>query len=178
MHRGGELRKLGLWVQLPPPPPKSEGTTPCSTTAVNFYTGRFLGAPKTFRGDWEMAIIIKGKACPKCKDTYRSRIRRSSWMRLYRAIGAKMYGLPSGWDIWCSTSNVTSSAVNGLSFMGGGKTSCVNVCTRQCQLQPKTVLDNGDGTVTDNVTGLMWQTPAGSVNPRYPAGGTVARFSG
>ena len=29
-----------------------------------------------------MGILIKGKACPKCKDSHRHRIRRSTWMRI------------------------------------------------------------------------------------------------
>ena len=92
MQRGGELSDW--WVQcylagiaglIPTASNKAEGNTQCTVTPVNFHTGRSLGAPKTLKGDLEMAIIIKGKACPKCQDTYRSRLRRSFWMRIIPA---------------------------------------------------------------------------------------------
>ena len=36
-----------------------------------------------------MGILIKGKACPKCKDGNRFRVRRSTWMRMIP--GTKFY---------------------------------------------------------------------------------------
>jgi hypothetical protein len=37
----------------------------------------------------EMGILVRGKACPKCKDSDRHRITRSTWMRLIP--GTKYY---------------------------------------------------------------------------------------
>ncbi len=37
----------------------------------------------------EMAIVVRGKACPRCKSIQRHRIRRSLWMRLLP--GSKYY---------------------------------------------------------------------------------------
>ena len=77
------------------PPLHAAPRLPAGTffAAILLYTFQpnycFDGRPAVCAEDSEMGILIKGKACPKCKDGHRFRVKRSTWMRIIP--GTKCY---------------------------------------------------------------------------------------
>jgi len=73
------------------------------------------------------------------------------------------YFQSSGSDYWSSTTSVVSSDVawwlmgNRVIYGSGGDSALYVRCVRGSSWGQNSFVDNGDGTVTDNMSGLIWQ---------------------
>ena len=67
------------------------------------------------------------------------------------------------------------------SVTGGARPHGILVCSRDCRWDTswctaQRFVDNGNGTITDNLTGLMWEQKSGERGPRLLQRGKIPRF--